>query len=339
MKTAAAIAVALLALMNGLGPVCSGRLDEAPSYTDVRIEGVPHVRQKPDFCGEACTAMVLGKLGRPGDQDHVFNRSGLSPLRARGAWTKELKVALVDIGFDVGPVWHTVQADEAATEIETLWSELHADLVAGVPSIVCTRFDERPGASEHFRLVLGYDAATDRVIYHDPALDDGAYLQMDRSTFLSIWPLKYSDSEWSVIRLRMDDGELAETEDAADLTAADYAQHMMVVGPSIPTTGFTVTVEPPFLVVSNLPPEELRIALQDTVRPSGEAWVAALDSSPSAITDVWLLEDTASYTHISTTVFAQESPPEGGDYLADRRALCIDMSGPKPGEVMDRLPR
>ena len=28
-------------------------------YRSVLIEGVPHLEQKPDFCGEACAAMYL----------------------------------------------------------------------------------------------------------------------------------------------------------------------------------------------------------------------------------------------------------------------------------------
>ena len=34
-----------------------------PQATSVLIPGVPHIRQKPDFCGEACVAMYLQKLG------------------------------------------------------------------------------------------------------------------------------------------------------------------------------------------------------------------------------------------------------------------------------------
>ena len=49
------------------------------AYRDVLIKGVPHVKQRPDFCGEACAEMVLRKLGKRGDQDYVFNSSGLDP--------------------------------------------------------------------------------------------------------------------------------------------------------------------------------------------------------------------------------------------------------------------
>src|SRR5215470_11054123 len=77
----------------------------------VLIEGVPHVVQKPDFCGEACAEMYLRKLGfKTIDQDRVFEHTGLDPALGRGAWTRELKPALERIGFDVGPVWASIDA-------------------------------------------------------------------------------------------------------------------------------------------------------------------------------------------------------------------------------------
>ena len=40
----------------------------------VCIEKIPHVRQKADFCGEACVEMWLKKLGSRLTQDDVFKR-------------------------------------------------------------------------------------------------------------------------------------------------------------------------------------------------------------------------------------------------------------------------
>ncbi len=45
---------------------------DARTYRQVLIENVPHIRQKPDFCGEACAEMFLAKLGKTMDQDFVF---------------------------------------------------------------------------------------------------------------------------------------------------------------------------------------------------------------------------------------------------------------------------
>src|SRR5207249_10667137 len=60
---------------------------------------LPYVKQKPDFCGEACAEMALRSLGSAIDQDDAFVLSGVNPARGRGAYTKELKAALEKIGF------------------------------------------------------------------------------------------------------------------------------------------------------------------------------------------------------------------------------------------------
>ena len=37
--------------------------DSPPRYQHALISGVPHIMQKPDFCGEASASMFLRKLG------------------------------------------------------------------------------------------------------------------------------------------------------------------------------------------------------------------------------------------------------------------------------------
>ena len=122
-------------------------------YAAARIEGVPHVRQKPDFCGEACAEMALRRLGCAISQDEVFDRSGVPPGLGRGCYTRELVAALGAIGFRTGPVFATVAAARAAEGLEGQWRALHADLTNGIPSIVCMRYDDSARAPEHFRLV------------------------------------------------------------------------------------------------------------------------------------------------------------------------------------------
>ena len=45
----------------------------------ILIEDVPHVRQQPDFCGEACIAMVLQKLGHEVTQQRIFDLANIDP--------------------------------------------------------------------------------------------------------------------------------------------------------------------------------------------------------------------------------------------------------------------
>ena len=77
--------------------VCAAALADAP-YADVLIADVPHVVQKPDFCGEACVEMYLRKLGQNVTQDDVFNASGLDPQLGRGCYTADLQKALTKLG-------------------------------------------------------------------------------------------------------------------------------------------------------------------------------------------------------------------------------------------------
>jgi hypothetical protein len=91
---------------------------EAAEWQSVRIDGVPHVRQKPDFCGEACAEMYLRKLHVPFDQDAVFNLSGLDPVLGRGCYTRDLVRALQTIGFDTGAVWSGIPVREAPVAAE-----------------------------------------------------------------------------------------------------------------------------------------------------------------------------------------------------------------------------
>ena len=193
------------------------------------IEGVPHVKQKPDFCGEACAEMYLKKLGKATDQDYVFDQAGVDPLLGRGCYTRELATALRRIGFRIGDVWYSVTASDAQKQLDSQFRALHKDLAAGVPSIVCMHYDDQPNTTEHFRLILGYDARSDEVIFHEPAVKQGAYRRMKRDELLALWPLKYEERQWTVVRLRLEPGKLADGRAASTLTDADYAQHIRLL--------------------------------------------------------------------------------------------------------------
>ena len=88
------------------------------------------------------------------DQDGVFGESGVDPVQGRGCCTSDLARALKNIGFKTGAVWYSIPAQDAWSRLNDEFGALHADLQAGVPSIVCMRFDDLPQAPEHFRLVL-----------------------------------------------------------------------------------------------------------------------------------------------------------------------------------------
>ena len=110
------------------------RLPAAPTPEQLLLlKDIPHVFQKPDFCGEACAEMWFRKIGAKLTQDDVFNVSGVDPLPGRGCYTAELTRALKQMGFKIGDVWFKIPANRADEELLALWNALHADLLRGIP--------------------------------------------------------------------------------------------------------------------------------------------------------------------------------------------------------------
>ena len=317
----AALALAGTALLVLRGPTA------APGNGSVLIEGVPHVRQKPDFCGEACAEMYLRKLGKDMDQDYVFDRSGLDPLLARGCRAAELNGSLTAIGFRTGSVWYKVDAAKAEAQLQTQWRALHEDLAKGVPSIICMRTSEDSGATEHFRLVLGHDPGPDEVIYHEPAEDKGAYRRMGRDEFLKLWPLRYDPKEWTIIRIRLEPGAIEDPTPVAGATSADYAQHMMALKKKIPKEGFTVVMQRPFVVIGDESPAQVKRRAEGTVQ-----WATDMlkkeyfTKDPNEIIDIWLFKDKQSYQRHAESIFHAKPDTPFGYFSHADRALVMNIA-------------
>lgn len=314
-------AVLLSALAAGPAPAAA-----PPSYKAALIAGVPHVRQKPDFCGEACVEMALRRLGHAVTQDQVYNVSGENPLAGRGCVTASLACALKTLGFRVGEVWYKVGAHSAA-DLEAQWAVLHADLLAGIPTIVCMRTGATPEATEHFRLVLGYDPRADEVIYHEPAEDRGAYRRMARAAFLDLWPLRYGRETWTVIRLRLEPGRIADPPAAGGFTDADYVQHLMDLKRKVPAEGFTIVLQKPFVVIGNDSPERVKAYAEGTVQ-----WATArlkklyFARDPADIIDIWLFRDAATYRRYAREVFGDDPTTPFGYSSEQHKALIMNIA-------------
>lgn len=299
----------------------------APELASVLIPNVPHVRQKPDFCGEAATEMFLRAKGVAIDQEAVFDVSGMDPARGMGATTREMSQALTNLGFDVGRVWYSAKAADARNEMEARFRELHDDLGRGIPSIVCTHFDESPNTTEHFRLILGYDQTKDEVIYSDPALDNGAYMRMSRARFLRLWPLPYRAEEWTVVRLRLAGQPIKPASSSSKgFSPADYAQHVLALKPMM-RSGQTVVIEPPFVVVGDETPERVRAHAAGTVRWAVEHLKKDFFvNDPKRILTIWLFGGAASYEENVRRNFRNSPDTPYGFYSSDHHALVMNIA-------------
>lgn len=326
LSKARTILACLLVLCCSLGEVAA-KESSATKYASVRIDAVPHVRQKPDFCGEACAAMYLQKLGIEVDQDFVYDQSQLNPALARGCYTKELASGLQRIGFEVGTVWYHVPAKVESKGLDDQFAALHQDLKRGQASIICMRYAEGPAASEHFRLIVGYDAKTDEVLYHEPAENDGAYRRMTRQQLLSLWPLKYATDEWTLIRFRLKLAKKPAVPKRDVITDADYCQHIIALKAKLPDDKFHIVIERPFVVVGDEKEDVVQQRATRTVK-----WAVDhlkqdyFDKDPRDILDIWLFKDDDSYRANVKTVFKDRPTTPFGYYSPKHKALIMNIS-------------
>ena len=325
MKTSLGIIGVAIYLASCLSAIAA---DEHPSrQASVLIRDVPHVHQKPDFCGEACAASWLQKQGIAVDQDHVFDVSGLDPILGRGCYTKELVGALRRLGIATGRTWHPIPAEEATNKVDALWQDTLSDLRNGTASIVCMRTNDTASATEHFRLILGYDSATDEVVYHEPAEANGAYQTMSRTDFLRRWPLKYSDKEWLVIRIAMRMDRPTRPSPTKGHTAADYAQHIMKLRSRLPSRDFSIRIEHPFVVIGDESPETVKRRSEQTVRwATRRLKDAYFKNDPNEILDIWLFKDKQSYEENTLRLFSSKPSTPFGYYSSSDGALVMNIA-------------
>ncbi|HEY1556657.1 MAG TPA: C39 family peptidase [Kofleriaceae bacterium] len=314
---------------------CLSPADAEPPHrlATVVIAGVPHVTQEPDFCGEACVAMWANHLGKTYDQDAVFAATGLDPVLGRGAYTPELVRAVQALGFRPTNVYTLVDADHPQAVLDRELAALHADLVRGVPSIVCMHYDDRPHTTEHFRLVVGYDADHDDIVYQEPAEDDGAYRHMSRSLFEKLWQLPSSTAGKRVlvrIPLVADPAGLAQpAPEHAGFTRAQYVQHVMALREKLAAAGLSrmaIRIEPPFVVAGDAGDAALARDAR-TVRWAADHLERDFFAvQPRQILDVYLFHGDAAYRR-GVRALAHDPPDTPyGFYSRRDGGLFMDIS-------------
>jgi hypothetical protein len=313
----------------GLAVLVLSGATSAERAAPVVITGVPHIRQEPDFCGEACVAMALRKLGYDVDQRAVFDRTGLDPRLGRGAYTAELKRAIEAFGFRPGPVWFQMAAGDAA-ELARARDAMYADLARGVPSIVCMHYDGSPRAPEHFRLVLGFDRVTGEVIYHEPGRDQGAYQRMPEGRFLALWPLKYAPDRWTLIRFALEPGRIdvgPPGRPGSRVTPAALAQHVMKLKTKaeIPAD-YATRVVGPFLIIG-----DESAARVDHYAHTVQWTVDHLTRDfhmrePPNVIDVWLLGSADSYLENAVRLFGEPPSTPYGFFSPAHQALFMNIA-------------
>jgi hypothetical protein len=318
-------------ILGTLIPIACAILTQAPGHAedvhDIVIKDVPHIKQKEDFCGEACVAMMLKKGAHKLSQDQVFALSKVDPRLGRGMVSRELFTTLKKLGYNTGPGWHKINSNDDKA-VDPLWQALTADLTRGIPSIVCMRYDDKPNTTEHFRLILGFNASTKELIYHEPAIDKGSYQRMTKKKFVKLWPLKYSKSTWTVIRFRLAAKvTIPKLVKPKSWTPAELCRHFMTVREKIASKAFTTLIEDPFVVIGDEDPATVKRRSKNTVR-----WAVKhlkklyFDKNPKSIIDIWLFKNKSSYRKHCKEFFDDTPGTPFGYYSPSQKILVMNIS-------------
>ncbi len=110
-------------------------------------------------------------------------------------------------------------------------------------------------------------------------------------------------------------------------TAREFERHVALLRRRLPSSRFSIVVEPPFVVVGDGGREAVETNARDTVK-----WAVDLlkrdyfTRDPSEILDVWLFKDAASYDKHRAALFGPGPDTPYGYYSAKDRALVMNIS-------------
>ena len=110
-------------------------------------------------------------------------------------------------------------------------------------------------------------------------------------------------------------------------SAADFERHVRALKKKLPDEGFTIVVTPPFVVIGDETPKEVRRRAKDTVEWAVEKLKAAyFEKDPPEILDIWLFKDKESYEENAKKLFHTKPDTPYGYYSAADKALVMNIS-------------
>jgi hypothetical protein len=106
-----------------------------------------------------------------------------------------------------------------------------------------------------------------------------------------------------------------------------FAEHVKKLKPKLPGRDFTVVVTPPFVVIGDGDPAEVRARAEDTV-----VWAvkrlkeAYFEKEPVEIIDIWLFKDKKSYETNAEKLFGSRPDTPFGYFSYEHQALVMNIA-------------
>jgi hypothetical protein len=175
--------------------------------------------------------------------------------------------------------------------------------------------------------VLGFDRATDEIIFHEPAQNVGAYKRMPAARFVELWPLKYDRGTWTVIRIALEPGQMDVPGAPDGVTLAAHAQHVMKLKAKaqIPD-GYATRIVGPFLVIGDESPERVERYARTVAWTVEHLTKEFRMREPPHIIDVWLLGNRESYVDNAMRLFGMPPRSPYGYFVAQQQALIMNIA-------------
>jgi hypothetical protein len=114
----------------------------------------------------------------------------------------------------------------------------------------------------------------------------------------------------------------------ARFTAADYARHVLALQKTLPDEGgFTIIVQPPFVVIGDEPADKVRSRAENTVKWAVDRIKQSyFQRDPDRILDIWLFKNKASYEKYTHAIFDDKPTTPYGYFSSAHQALIMNIS-------------
>lgn len=110
-------------------------------------------------------------------------------------------------------------------------------------------------------------------------------------------------------------------------TDANFAAHVEQLKKKLPSSDFTIVVQPPFVVIGDEPAEAVKGHSVNTVKWAVDKLKQDYFSrDPKEILDIWLFKDSASYEKNALLLFGEKPTTPYGYYSSTHKALIMNIS-------------
>ncbi len=110
-------------------------------------------------------------------------------------------------------------------------------------------------------------------------------------------------------------------------TEADFSTHVDELRKRLPSSGFSIVLQPPFVVIGDEPEVTVKERSEDTVRWAVQKLKQDFFSKdPNRILDIWLFKNSESYERNALKLFGEKPTTPYGYYSGKHNALIMNIA-------------